>query len=48
MTEHLLHRPEIGPSLEQVRGERVAQGMGGDPFPDTSRPGRGSSQRGGA
>ncbi len=28
MPEHLLDRTEIGASFEQMRGERVAQGMG--------------------
>src|SRR6185437_6269357 len=32
MSEHLLDRAQVGTSLEQVRGERVAQEMGVDPL----------------
>src|SRR6476659_8127706 len=28
MTQQLLHRPQIGPAVEQMGGEGVAQGMG--------------------
>ena len=28
MTQQLLHRPQVGTSVEQMGGERVAQGVG--------------------
>ena len=30
MAQHLLHGPQVGAALEQVGGEGVAEGVGGD------------------
>src|SRR5438067_7125792 len=40
MTQHLLHRTEVGASLEQVRRERMAQQVRVDPFRLERRGGR--------
>src|SRR5208337_5378363 len=33
MTEQLLHRPDVRPAVEQVRGERMPECVGGDALP---------------
>lgn len=38
--QHALDGPQVGASLEQVGGKRVAEGVGADGFPDTRAPGQ--------